>query len=127
MEGVPELLAGFAAITKYPDRFAAFAALPWSAPEKAAQELERAVTKLGFKGAILSGRASAGKDFLDAPQFTPVLEAAQALDVPIYVHPEAPMRNVQQSCYDGLGDQLSARLSLYGWGGITNRASGCFG
>ncbi|MBQ8833606.1 MAG: amidohydrolase [Oscillospiraceae bacterium] len=104
------------AIAKYPGRFAAFAALPWSDPEKAAQELERAVTKLGFKGAILSGRASAGKDFLDAPQFTPVLEAAQALDVPIYVHPAAPMRNVQQSYYDGLGDELSARLSLYGWG-----------
>lgn len=104
------------AITKYPDRFAAFAALPWSNPEKAAQELERAVTKLGFKGAILSGRASAGKEFLDAPQFTPVLEAAQTLDVPIYVHPAAPLRNVQQSYYDGLGDQLSARLPLYGWG-----------
>lgn len=105
-----------AAISEYPDRFAALAALPWSNPEKAAQELERAVTRLGFKGAILSGRASTGKAFLDAPQFTPVLETAQALDVPIYIHPAAPMRNVQQSYYDGLGEQLSARLSLYGWG-----------
>lgn len=73
------------AISRHPDRFAGFTALPWSDPEGAAQELERAVTKLGFKGAILSGRASAGKNFLDAPQFTPVLEAAEALDVPIYI------------------------------------------
>ena len=104
------------AISRHPDRFAGFAALPWSDPEGAAQELERAMTKLGFKGAILSGRASAGKDFLDAPQFTPVLEAAEALDVPIYIHPAPPIRQVQDVYYAGLGDQLSARLSLYGWG-----------
>ena len=103
-------------ISKYPDRFAAFAALPWSAPEAAAKELERAVSKLGFKGAILAGRASAGKEFLDSPQFTPVLEAAQALEVPIYIHPAPPMLQVQQAYYAGLGEQLSARLSLYGWG-----------
>lgn len=105
-----------AAISKYPARFAAFAALPWSNPEKAAQELERAVSKLGFKGAILAGSAGAGKGFLDAPKFTPMLEAAQELNVPIYIHPAAPMRSVQKAYYDGLGDQLSARLSLYGWG-----------
>lgn len=104
------------AISRHPDRFAGFAALPWSDPEGAARELERAVTKLGLKGAILSGRASAGKDFLDAPQFTPVLEAAEALDVPIYIHPAPPIRQVQEVYYAGLGDQLSARLSMYGWG-----------
>ena len=104
------------AISRHPDRFGGFASLPWSAPEAAARELERAVTQLGFRGAMLSGRASAGKDFLDAPQFTPVLEAAQALEVPIYVHPAPPIRQVQEVYYAGLGDQLSARLSLYGWG-----------
>lgn len=104
------------AISRHPDRFAGFAALPWSDPEGAARELERVVTKLGFKGAILSGRPSAGKDFLDAPQFTPVLEAAEALDTPIYIHPAPPIRQVQDVYYAGLGDQLSARLSLYGWG-----------
>ena len=104
------------AISRHPDRFAGFAALPWSDPEEATRELERAVTRLGFKGAILSGRASAGKDFLDAPQFTPVLEAAEALGAPIYVHPAPPIRQVQEVYYAGLGDQLSARLSMYGWG-----------
>ncbi len=105
-----------AALGKYPGRFAAFAALPWSAPEKAARELERAVTTLGFRGAILAGGAGAGADFLDAPRFTPVLEAAEALGVPLYLHPAAPLRSVQRAYYDGLGEQLSARLSLYGWG-----------
>ena len=104
------------AISRHPNRFFGFAALPWSDPKGAARELERAVTKLGFKGAILSGRASAGKDFLDAPQFSPVLEAAEALDAPIYIHPAPPIRQVQEVYYAGLGDRLSARLSMYGWG-----------
>lgn len=103
-------------VALHPDRFGAFAVLPWSDPEAAARELERAITKLGFQGAILTGRPT-GKDiFLDDPQFTPVLEAANALKAPIYVHPAPPMTQVQKCYYDGLGDQLSARLALYGWG-----------
>lgn len=100
----------------WPGRFALLASLPWSAPEAAARELERAVRKLGCKGAILSGRASAGAAFLDDPAFTPVLEAAQALGVPLYLHPAPPLLPVQRAYYAGLGDRVSARLSLYGWG-----------
>lgn len=103
-------------VRQHPDRFGALAVLPWSDPEAAAKELERAVTKLGFQGAILAGRPTGKTAFLDHAQFTPVLEAANALHAPIYVHPAAPMTAVQQCYYDGLGEQLSARLSLYGWG-----------
>src|SRR5690242_11648245 len=38
-----------------PKRFAAFAALPTAEPKAAADELERAVVKLGFKGAMIHG------------------------------------------------------------------------
>lgn len=100
----------------HPDRFGALAVLPWSDPEAAAQELERAICKLGFQGAILAGRPMGDDKFLDDKKFTPVLEAAEALQAPIYIHPAAPMTDVQKCYYDGLGDQLSARLSLYGWG-----------
>ncbi len=37
-------------IRKYPDRFSGFAALPLQDPKAAADELERTVTQLGFKG-----------------------------------------------------------------------------
>ncbi len=104
------------AVSQHPDRFSALAVLPWSAPEAAAEELTRAVTRLGCKGAILAGRASGEAAFLDDPRFSPILEAAQDLDVPIYMHPSATMRQVQTLYYGGLGDQLSARLSLFGWG-----------
>lgn len=103
-------------IKPHPDRFGAFAVLPWSDPDGAAKELERAVTKLGFQGAILAGRPTGQDIFLDNKQFLPILEAAEALNTPIYIHPAAPMTSVQKCYYDGLGEQLSARLSLYGWG-----------
>ena len=103
-------------VKMHPDRFGAFAVLPWSDPVAAAKELERAMTELGFQGAILAGRPTGKEKFLDDKQFTPILEAAEALGAPIYIHPVAPMTSVQKCYYDGLGDQLSARLSLYGWG-----------
>lgn len=105
-----------AAIAQHPDRFAGFAALPWSAPDEAAKELERAVTKLNYKGGFLSGRAIMEGGFLDDPRFTPVLEAAEALNVPLYLHPGAPAEPVQKLYYAGLDDLVSARLSLFGWG-----------
>ncbi|MCF0123487.1 MAG: amidohydrolase [Ruminiclostridium sp.] len=104
------------AVSCHPDRFSALAVLPWSDPEAAAAELDRAVNQLGFKGAILAGRPSGGVEFLDDRRFSPILEAAQALNTPIYIHPSATMEQVQELYYSGLGEQLSARLSLYGWG-----------
>lgn len=99
----------------HPDRYGAFALLPWSAPEEAAKEAER-VKKLGFQGILLAGRASAGNEFLDDKKFLPVLEACEALELPIYIHPAAPLKAVQEPYYGGLGDEVSARLSLHGWG-----------
>lgn len=73
----------------HPTRFAGFAALPTANPKAAADELERTVTKLGFKGAMIHG-LSHGHKFLDLPEFWPIFERAEALDVPIYMHPAVP-------------------------------------
>ena len=104
-----------AEISKHPDRFAGFCALPWPDPDAAAKELDRAA-KLGYRGVLIGGRAILEGGFLDDPCFTPVLEAAEALNMPIYAHPGAPMDVVQQAYYAGLDDLVSARLSLFGWG-----------
>lgn len=103
-------------VKKHPDRFGAFAVLPWKNVQASVKELERAVTKLGFQGIILAGRASGEDAFLDDKAFLPILEAAERLNAPIYIHPAPPMASVQKCYYDGLGNRLSARLSLYGWG-----------
>ena len=102
-------------VKKHPDRYGAFALLPWSNPEEAAKEAQR-VKVMGFQGILLAGRASKGNAFLDDQQFLPILEACESLELPIYVHPGAPLKAVQEPYYGGLGDELSARLSLHGWG-----------
>jgi predicted TIM-barrel fold metal-dependent hydrolase len=103
-----------AAVRARPTRFAAFAALALQEPEKAAGELERCVRKLGFKGALVNGTTNGM--FLDHPRFTPVLEAAQSLDVPIYLHPGLPPVPVRNAYYKGLPDHMGDFLSTAGWG-----------
>ena len=86
-----------AAIGANAQRFAAFAALPTPDPKAAADELERVVTKLGFKGAMVHGLTH--DKFLDEPQFWPIFERAAALDVPIYFHPAEPHPAVIEAYY----------------------------
>lgn len=102
------------AIAAHPDRFAGFATLPTADPEAAAVELERAVQKLGFVGAMINGRTQ--DRFLDDPQFRPILEAAVSLDVPLYLHPTIPSQAVQDAYYAGLDPAVSAVFATAGWG-----------
>ncbi|MGZ3310235.1 MAG: amidohydrolase family protein, partial [Xanthobacteraceae bacterium] len=87
------------AVEAHPTRFAALAALPTSDPAAAAAELERTVTQLGFKGAIIHGLTRGG--FPDERPFWPVLETAHRLDVPIYIHPATPHPAVIEAYYRG--------------------------
>lgn len=80
-----------------PDRFAALAALPTPDPAAAAAELDRCVTQLGFKGAMIHGLTNG--QFIDEPHFWPIFERAQALDVPIYLHPSFPHPAVIDAYY----------------------------
>jgi 2,3-dihydroxybenzoate decarboxylase len=99
----------FETAKKYPGRFAGFAALPTAAPEKAADELERCVRKLGFKGAMIHGHQQ-GR-FLDDKKFWPIFERAAALDVPIYLHPTLPHPDAVKSYFAGYEE-----LARAGWG-----------
>ena len=85
------------AIGAYPTRFAGFATIATPDPKAAADELERAVTKLGFKGAMIHGLTS-GR-FHDEPFFWPIFERAEALDVPVYFHPAVPSPAVIDAYY----------------------------
>lgn len=86
-----------AIVRSQPTRFAAFAALPTDDPVAAAEELERAVTALQFKGAMLHGRSRG--EWLDHPRFLPIFERAAALDVPLYLHPSNPHPDVVRAYY----------------------------
>jgi uncharacterized protein len=101
-------------IAAHPDRLAAFATLPTAVPEAAADELERAVIELGFKGALINGHVRG--QFLDDRRFWPIFERAQRLEVPIYLHPTVPPTAVREAYYGGLPPVVGQTLSMAGWG-----------
>lgn len=81
-------------VRQHPTRFAGFAALPTLDPRAAAAELERAVNKLGLKGAMLHGQPEGG--FLDEKTYWDIFATAEALDAPLYLHPAAPAPGTTQ-------------------------------
>jgi aminocarboxymuconate-semialdehyde decarboxylase len=72
-------------IAAHPTRFMGIATLPMQAPEKAADELKRAVTKLGLRGTMFASNIM-GKN-LDDPSFEPVWATAEELGAFIFIHP----------------------------------------
>jgi predicted TIM-barrel fold metal-dependent hydrolase len=103
-----------AAVAAHPDRFAAFAALGTADPSASARELERAVRELHMVGAMVNGRTL--ERFLDDPFFWPIFEAAEALAVPIYLHPMPPPKAVYDLYYAGFGDDVGFMLGAGAWG-----------
>ena len=112
LRGVHDELAS--AMKAYPGRYAGLATAGLMQPGEAAKELERCVKELGFKGLMVDGLTD-GK-FLDAPEFFPVLEAAVALDVPVYLHPAPPPKAVADVYFSGLPGEVGHLLSIAGWG-----------
>lgn len=76
------------AIRRHPDRFAGLAAVAPQLPQVAARELERAVQRLGLKGAVINSHTMG--EYLDDEKYWEIFAAAEALDVPIYIHPNSP-------------------------------------
>lgn len=102
------------AIKKYPKRFVGFASLATPAPEKAADELEYRVKKQGFRGAIINGHVR-GR-YLDDEFFWPILERAEELNVPIYLHPTLPPEPVIKASYTGNFDSVVSNRLATAWG-----------
>jgi predicted TIM-barrel fold metal-dependent hydrolase len=107
---IAERIAGFE------NRFTAFAHLPMTAPLAAADELERAVTKYHFRGAMIRGLTH--DKFLDQPEFAPIFERAEKLDVPLYLHPGLPPKGIADIYYGGSPNHtgMAEALACYGWG-----------
>ncbi len=96
-----------AAVKKYPLRFTGLAAIAPQQPKLAAIELDRAVSLLGLKGAIINSHTK--DEYLDDRKFWPILEAANALKVPIYLHPRTPSPSM-------IKPYLDYGLYFAGWG-----------
>ena len=97
------------AIRTWPDRFTGLAAIAPQDPSAAAQELERAVLKLGLKGAVINSHTHG--EYLDDSKYWDILEAAEALNVPLYLHPrDLPRTMLQPFVERGLDG------AIYGFG-----------
>lgn len=97
------------ACRRYPDRLHPLAAVAPQDPAHAAAELERAVTRLGMKGAIVNSHTHG--EYLDDERFWDIFAAAEALGVPVYIHPQTPPRSMIEPFLDrGLDG------AIYGFG-----------
>ncbi|RYY22350.1 MAG: amidohydrolase [Sphingobacteriaceae bacterium] len=101
-------------VKKTPDRFQGFAALPMFAPKEAAKELERSVKNLGLKGAMLCGRTR--EKNLDHKNFWEVFACAEALGVPLFIHPQIPQKAVRDIYYSGFDELTDLAFSTFGLG-----------
>ena len=83
-----------AACKRHPTRFAALATIAPQDPAAAANELERATRTLGLKGGLINSHTF--DHYLDEKAFWPIFEAAEHLDVPIYIHPREPASGMRE-------------------------------
>lgn len=102
------------AVAARPDRLQGFATLATPDPAAAAAELGRAVTELGFHGAMVFGRTRERN--LDHPENWAIFEAAEALNAPLYLHPQSPVPEVRRAYYDGFGSPLDGAFATFGLG-----------
>ena len=115
------------ACRKYPTRYTGMVAVAPHDPANAVKEMERGVRKLGFKAVIINSHTQG--HYLDEPQFLPVLEAAEALDVPIYLHPQTPPPAMIQPFLDagldgavfGFGSETGLHMLRIITGGVFDR------
>ena len=88
----------------HPNRFSGFAAVALQEVRAAGDELERAVSQLGFKGALINGYTNIGDmntaQYLDEPPVWDFWARVEALDVPVYLHPRNPLPS-QRRVYEG--------------------------
>ena len=74
---------------KHPDRFMAFATLPFIDPDRTVKELKRCIDELKFKGACIGTNINGMG--LDDQRLDPFYENMSEYDLPIHIHPRAPV------------------------------------
>ncbi len=80
------------AVRRHPNRYYGLTAIAPQDPAHAAKEIERGAHKLGMKGVIINSHTH--DEYLDDAKFWAIFEAAEALNVPIYLHPNTPSRGL---------------------------------
>ncbi len=112
-------------ISRHPTRFAGLAAFAPQSPKRAAKEMERAIGKLHLNGFIVNSHTN--NEYFDDPKFWPILEAAEALDRCIYIHPRAPSEGLKGPLREyGMDSAMWAYGVEVGTHAVRMMASGLF-
>ena len=82
-----------------PKRFKAFAELPFHEPQEAIKQLHPCVKELGFGRRHVVRVSSGDGKYLDAPKYDVVLFAFEELDIPLYLHPGVPPKEICDTYY----------------------------
>ena len=92
------------AVKAHPGKYIGLASLAPVHAEESAEELQRCVRELGFRGANLHSHV--GDRYLDHESFRPIFAAAERLGVPINIHPTCPHASMLEP-YLGYGWALA--------------------
>ena len=114
-------------IRRHPARFAGLASFAPQDPPAAVKEMERAITTLKLNGFIVNSHTD--NAYLDDQRFWPILEAAEALDAPLYIHPRAPSDGMAEPFRDyrleggiwGYGMEVSTHIMRLMFSGALDR------
>ena len=107
-DGIAEFLA------RAPDRFVALGGVPLQDANEAANELERCMKKLGFKGAEILTNVG-GRELSD-PAFAPFWNKAEALGALVVIHPNGftEARRLTRFYFNNvIGNPLETALALH--------------
>jgi 5-carboxyvanillate decarboxylase len=116
-----------AAVKRNPSRFAGLGCFAPQDPLAAAKEMQRAINTLKLNGFIVNSHTN--NLYLDDPSFSPILEAAEALNAPIYIHPRAVSDGMAQPFKDyrlegaawGYGVETSTHILRLIFAGVFDR------
>jgi 2,3-dihydroxybenzoate decarboxylase len=97
------------ATRRHPDRLVGMIAVAPQDPAAAAKEIQRGVNQLGMNSVVINSHTHG--EYLSDTKFWPIFEAAEAMDTPIYLHPNAmPASMIQHFIEAGLDG------AIYGFG-----------
>lgn len=102
------------------ERLFGIAVLATAAPDRAADELRRAVRELGFVGGVLPVGPTAVP--MDSPALAPLFACAEELDVPLWLHPSRP---ITWPDYAGAERSRYFDWQIFGWIADTSSAMLC--
>lgn len=93
-------------VSSHPSSFMGLASIPFNDPELAVDEIKRSIKDLGLRGLVIPSNTLS--KFYDSNEFDIIFSTAEALGVPLFMHPTQPV------AWKDIGPDYNLSL-IYGW------------